>query len=165
MPKLDVQHLSSTRLQGAAPPTWSASPTSTHSTPSWTTWSSSARSTAQWPARGRTRWSLKAQTLLLIHHSALDSTFTTLVCLCLWLGLSAWFCRGVCSCCQQVWSDHSNGSRYLVPVVRPALSLWVKLVSVWEADRKSTHLSVWRRFYMNDRECFPGVWISSTSKE
>lgn len=34
-------------------------------------------------------------------------------------------CRGVCSCCQQVWSNHSHGNWHPVPAVRPALPLWV----------------------------------------
>lgn len=55
--------LSSARLQVAALLTWSASRTSTLSTPSWTTWSWSARSTAHWLARERTLSSPKVQKL------------------------------------------------------------------------------------------------------
>lgn len=39
--------------------------------------------------------------------------------------LSLSLCRGVCSWCQQVWTDHSHGNRHSVPAVRPALPLWV----------------------------------------
>lgn len=62
--------LSSTRLQVAAPLTWSASLTSTPSTPSSTTWSWSARSTAHWLAHGRTHSWPKVHRLLHYCHVA-----------------------------------------------------------------------------------------------
>ena len=65
-----MHFLSSTRLQVAAPPTWSASPTSMPSTPSSTTWSWSARSTAHWLAHGRTHSWPKVHRLLHCCHVA-----------------------------------------------------------------------------------------------
>ena len=128
----DILCLFSSRLQVAAPHTWSASRTSMPSTPSWTTWSWSARFTAHWPARGRTHSSPKV--LRLLHYHDVVSFTAKMLQECVinvsviikghfLLPLSR--CRGVCSCCQQVWSNHSHGNWHPVPAVWPALPLWV----------------------------------------
>lgn len=174
--------LSSTRLQGEAPPTWSASPTSTPSTPSWTTWSWFARSTAHWRARGRTRCWPKVHTSLcgrVVRRGRFLQCPHTLKgdpdrkCFgataivgqrCVYIPVSLHLpCRGVCSCCQQVRPDHSHGNRHPVPVGRPALPLRVTLtLMLYEI----THWRLLEKYCVSVMTmiltCVSGAWIFLT---